>query len=54
MSKKIDIHGQNDNLNLLDTSNQIEYLDSFAENEIYELKNKYKKLYEKYLYVKMN
>lgn len=52
MSKKIDIHGQNDNLNLLDTSNQIEYLDSFAENEIYELKNKYKKLYEKYLYVK--
>ena len=52
MSKKIDIHGQNDNLNLLDTNNQIEYLDSFAENEIYELKNKYKKLYEKYLYVK--
>ena len=52
MSKKIDIHGQNDNLNLLDTSNQIEYLDSFAEKEIYELKNKYKKLYEKYLYVK--
>ena len=52
MSKKIDIHGQNDNLNLLDTSNQIEYLDSFAEDEIYELKNKYKKLYEKYLYVK--
>ena len=52
MIKKIDIHGQNDNLNLLDTSNQIEYLDSFAENEIYELKNKYKKLYEKYLYVK--
>ena len=52
MSKKIDIHGQNDNLNLLDTSNQIEYLDSFAENEMYELKNKYKKLYEKYLYVK--
>ena len=52
MIKKIDIHGQNDNLNLLDTNNQIEYLDSFAEREIYELKNKYRKLYEKYLYVK--
>lgn len=52
MSKKIDIHGQNDNLNLLDTNNQIEYLDSFADEEIHELKNNYKSLYEKYLYVK--
>ena len=52
MRKKIDIHGQNDNLNLLDTNNQIEYLDSFAAEEIHELKNNYKSLYEKYLYVK--
>lgn len=52
MSKKIDIHGQNDNLNLLDTNNQIEYLDSFADEEIHELKNNYRSLYEKYLYVK--
>lgn len=52
MSKKIDIHGQNDNLNLLDTNNQIEYLDSFADEEIHELKDNYRSLYEKYLYVK--
>ena len=52
MSEKIDIHGQNDNLNLLDTNNQIEYLDSFADEEIHELKNNYRSLYEKYLYVK--
>ena len=52
MRKKIDIHGQNDNLNLLDTNNQIEYLDSFADEEIHELKNNYRSLYEKYLYVK--
>ena len=52
MSKKIDIHGQNDNLNLLDTNNQIEYLDNFADEEIHELKDNYRSLYEKYLYVK--
>ena len=52
MSKKIDIHGQNDNLNLLDTNNQIEYLDNFAAEEIHELKDNYRSIYEKYLYVK--
>ena len=52
MSKKIDIHGQNDNLNLLDTNNQIEYLDNFTAEEIHELKDNYRSLYEKYLYVK--
>lgn len=52
MSKKIDIHGQNDNLNLLDTNNQIEYLDNFSDEEIHELKDNYRSLYEKYLYVK--
>mgnify|MGYP001229480453 FL=1 len=52
MSKKIDIHGQNDNLNLLDTNNQIEYLDNFTAEEIHELKDNYRSIYEKYLYVK--
>ena len=52
MSKKIDIHGQNDNLNLLDINNQIEYLDNFTAEEIHELKDNYRSIYEKYLYVK--
>ena len=49
MSKIIDIHGQQDNRNLLDSSNHIEYLDSFIGNDIIEIKTKYRELYEKYI-----
>ena len=49
MSKIIDIHGQQDNRNLLDSSNHIEYLDSFIGNDIIEIKTRYRELYEKYI-----
>lgn len=48
MNKIIDIHGQQDNRNLLDSLNHIEYLDSFIGNDIQKIKRKYKELYEKY------
>ena len=48
MTSIINIHGQQDNQNLLNSSKHINYLDSFAGNEILELKNKYGELYKKY------
>jgi len=46
MSNYIEIHGQNDNQQLLDSSTHIKYLDNFIGNEIFQLKKEYK---EKYL-----
>ncbi|WP_055667698.1 DNA repair protein RecN [Desnuesiella massiliensis] len=44
----IDIHGQHENQNLLDSSNHIFYLDSFGENNIRNVKLEYIELYKKY------
>lgn len=52
MKKMIEIHGQNDNQNLLDNKEHIKYLDSFNRTEIEKLKEENKKLYEKYLEIK--
>jgi len=48
MSKYIEIHGQNDNQNLLDAKTHIKYLDNFIGNSIYNLKEEYKEKYIKY------
>ena len=48
MSDIIDIHGQQDNQNLLNSSKHITYLDDFIGNEILELKSKYIELYKRY------
>ena len=52
MSKFIEIHGQNDNQNLLDNKLHLKYLDGFIGEDIIEDKTKYKKLYDKYLEIK--
>ena len=52
MSKVIDIHGQNDNQSILDTSTHIELLDEYSGDELVNLKEKYQKLYEEYLHIK--
>ena len=52
MIDKIDIHGQNENQSLLDTSKHIKYLDGFADEKIHDLKENYFKLYEKYILLK--
>ena len=44
----IDIHGQQDNYNLLDESKHISYLDDFAGSELLDLKDEYHLLYERY------
>ena len=48
MKNIIDIHGQNDNQSILDISTHIDLIDCFADEELYEIKNKYAKLYEEY------
>ena len=48
MSKIIDIHGQRDSHNLLDSSKHINYLDEFIGNEIKDIKSDYMNLYLKY------
>lgn len=48
MKNIIDIHGQHDNQMLLDSTSHINYIDNFAQKEIYELKNQYIKTYEEY------
>lgn len=48
MSDLINIHGQQDNQNLLDESKHIYYLDGFIGNEILDLKNNYAQLYKTY------
>lgn len=48
MKNIIDIHGQHENVSLLDESTHIKFLDNFAGKEIIELKEKYKEKYKKY------
>lgn len=48
MEDYINIHGQQDNQNLLDESKHIYYLDGFIGKEILELKNNYTELYKRY------
>lgn len=48
MSDLINIHGQQDNQNLLNESKHIYYLDGFIGNEILDLKDSYSKLYRRY------
>ncbi len=52
MSKYIEIHGQNDNQNLLDNKLHLNYLDGFIGNKIKVQKEEYGKLYEKYCQIK--
>lgn len=52
MSKVIDIHGQNDNQSILEVGTHIELLDDYASNELKNIKEEYKKEYEKYLKIK--
>lgn len=46
MSKFVEIHGQNDNQNLLDNKKHIKYLDSFSGKELKKIKEQYETLYE--------
>lgn len=48
MSRIIDIHGQQDNQNLLDSSKHISYLDEFIGEKIKKIKNQYFQLFIKY------
>ena len=52
MSEKIEIHGQNDNQNLLDNKMHLSYLHGFIGNNILDKKNKYQELYEQYCKIK--
>ncbi len=52
MSNYIEIHGQNDNQQLLDSKTHIKYLDSFIGEEILELKKEYKEKYARYNEIK--
>ncbi len=48
MKEFIEIHGQNDNQNLLDSKKHLSYLDSYAGEKIFSLKEEYKKYYIEY------
>ncbi len=53
MKQFIEIHGQNDNQNLLDSKLHLKYLDGFIGKEIIgEYKVKYRQLYNRYLEIK--
>lgn len=52
MKNIIDIHGQNENQSILDSSTHIDLLDGFANEEILGIKNNYIKLYEEDLKIK--
>ena len=52
MSNFIEIHGQNDNQNRLDSKQHLGYLDGFMGEEIKPEKNKYEKLYQEYHKIK--
>lgn len=45
----IDIHGQHENQNLLDSTKHINYVDSFGQDMIMDKLSEYEKYYEKYL-----
>lgn len=48
MQNIIDIHGQHENVSLLDESTHIKFLDNFAGKEIKQLKEEYTEKYRKY------
>lgn len=48
MEEIIDIHGQQDNQTILNPNSHIEYLDSFAGEELIKIKTEYKKIYAEY------
>ena len=48
MSKYIEIHGQNDNQDLLNSKLHLEYLDGYIGEKIEKLKNPYQELFERY------
>ena len=52
MSNYIEIHGQNDNQQLLDSRTNIKYLNSFIGKEIFQLKKVYKEKYIRYNEIK--
>lgn len=52
MASVIDIHGQNDSQSLLNVNTHIELLDDYAGEELLEIKEKYKVLYNEYLRLK--
>lgn len=52
MNNYIEIHGQNDNQQLLDSRTHIQYLDNFIGEEIFELKKEYKEKYVRYNEIK--
>ena len=52
MSKLIEIDGQNDTQNLLDSKQHLQYLDGFIGNKFINEKEEYKKLYNRYNEVK--
>lgn len=52
MSQFIEIHGQNDNQNLLENKMHLKYLDGFIEDKILDKKHKYIELYEQYCEMK--
>ena len=52
MSKYIEIHGQNDNQNLLNNKLHLKYLDGFIGEDIKDLKNQYVDLYDEYCNIK--
>ena len=52
MNKFIEIHGQNDNQNLLDEKLHLNYLDGFIGNKFGNKKIEYEKLYEEYCNIK--
>jgi len=52
MRKIIEIHGQNDSQNLLDSKEHLKYLDGYIGNKIKDLKSKYNEFYTKYINVK--
>jgi len=52
MSKIIDIHGQQDNQNLLDNGKHINYLDGFSGQELKNIKEEYQEYFAKYNTIK--
>lgn len=50
----IEIHGQNDNQNLLENKKHLSYLDGFIGNEIFDKKQKYGELYEQFCKIKQD
>lgn len=52
MRKIIEIHGQNDNQNLLDSKEHLKYLDNYIGADVSKLKEEYKTKYVRYMEIK--